>query len=228
MPTKKELLTMLLIDLNLYKAKLRQRMYMRQWSRARSKTWFEGKNPGREKSTPEVLWSKVDIKGEDDCWEWQGFKNKEGYGRTWIKDKGYYAHRVIYDLAYPNTITLSAPKDKNAHGYLMHSCDNPSCCNPKHLSVCTHADNMADKKAKGRSQIFRSGEGPNCKLTIDDARAIRQAYLNGERTVDIAKRYGLSVSPIKLLLRGRSYKEADGSTVSVIHQYPWNKGIKNA
>ena len=32
----------------------------------------------------------------------------------------------------------------------MHSCDNPICCNPKHLSKGTHKDNSDDKVRKNR------------------------------------------------------------------------------
>jgi hypothetical protein len=164
-------------------------------------------NAGRPANTPEILWSKVDKKGDDECWNWKGYKNGGKYGRTWINDRGYYAHRVIYDLVYPNTITLSAPKDSDESGFLLHTCDNPSCCNPKHLFVGTHADNMADKVAKNRQKKFPTDHGPRCKLSMAQAREIRKLRKNGVSARELAKKYEISLPSIKTLLRGDSYKE---------------------
>jgi hypothetical protein len=181
--------------------------------RARDREAYKAKvarevgNAGRPANTPDVLWSKVNIKGEDECWNWKGYKNDGGYGRTWIEDRGYYAHRVIFNLAYPNTITLSAPKDSDEAGFLLHTCDNPSCCNPKHLFVGTHADNMADKVAKNRQAKFPSGKAPRCKLSMAQAREIRQLRKDGVSARDLAQRYEISLPSIKTLLRGHSYKE---------------------
>jgi len=164
-------------------------------------------NKGRPANTPEVLWSKVDKKGEDDCWNWLGYKNNEGYGRTWINDHGYYAHRVIFNLAFPKTITLNAPESTADSGFLLHTCDNPSCCNPKHLFVGTHADNMADKVAKGRSPDFSGDKGPRAKLTMTQAREARQLRKEGISTKELAVRFGISLPSMKTLLAGKSYKE---------------------
>ena len=82
---------------------------------------------GRPENTPETLWSKVDKRGPDECWPWKGVVEKSGYGRTWIGDVGYYAHRVIFDLANPGQIERKAPTNKKANGFLMHLCDNPIC-----------------------------------------------------------------------------------------------------
>ena len=164
-------------------------------------------NAGRPANTPNVLWSKVDKKSEDECWNWNGYKNEQGYGRTWIDGFGYYAHRVIFNLACPNIITLSAPKDTDESGFLLHTCDNPSCCNPKHLFVGTHADNMADKAAKGRTPDFSGDKVPRAKLSMVQAREIRRLRKTGISARELSKIYELSLPSIKTLLRGDSYKE---------------------
>jgi HNH endonuclease len=162
-------------------------------------------NAGRPVNTPDVLWSKVDKKGPNECWPWNGYKNEQGYGRTWIDDKGYYAHRVIFNLAFPNVIQISAPKDTEETGFLLHKCDNPCCCNPSHLFVGTHGDNMADKAAKGRSPDFSGDNGPRCKLTMQQANEIRQRRKNGVSAKQLAVESGISLSSIKTLLAGKSY-----------------------
>lgn len=162
-------------------------------------------NPGRPANTPDVLWEKVEIKQPHECWPWKGYKNEEGYGRTWIDDKGYYAHRVIFNLVHPNVIQLSAPKNTHDEGFLLHTCDNPICCNPKHLFVGTHADNMADKVAKGRLPDFSGDNGPRCKLTMEQANEIRQKRKDGISAKQLAKDYGISLSSTKTLLAGKSY-----------------------
>jgi hypothetical protein len=136
-----------------------------------------------------------------------GFKNNQGYGRTWIDDKGYYAHRVIFNLVNPETIELSAPKDRFAFGYLLHSCDNPCCCNPNHLSVGSHQDNMDDMVTKGRVHDFKGDKGPRCKLTMSQAREIRRLRKENISAKELAKIYEISLPSIHTLLRGDSYKE---------------------
>ena len=172
---------------------------------ARHKNGIVG-NPGRPANTPELLWSKVEKKGEDECWPWQGYNNGK-YGRVEINDKSYYAHRVIFNLANPGKIDLNAPKDTDEYGFIMHSCDNPICCNPKHLLIGTHADNMADKVSKGRQKFFPADTGPRCKLTMEQARQARQLRKDGMSVMNLAKQFGISLASMKSLLKGDSYKE---------------------
>lgn len=164
-------------------------------------------NSGKPENTPKVLWSKVNIKSDDECWEWKGFKNYQGYGRTWINDKGYYAHRVIFNLAYPNTIDLNAPKSTLEYGFILHRCDNPSCCNPKHLFLGTHKDNMEDKVRKGRTPDFSEDNGPRCKLTMEQAMEARNLRKTGVSAKNLAEQFGISLSSMKTLLANKSYIE---------------------
>ena len=184
----------------------------REYQRAfyeRKKNGEGPRSPGRPKSTPEVLWNKVEKKGENDCWNWLGYKNVQGYGRVQINDYSYYAHRVIFNLTNPGVIQLNAPKSADECGFLLHTCDNPSCCNPKHLWVGTHKDNMVDKSRKGRCPDFNGDKGPRAKLTMAQAREARKLKKNGMNTRDLAKQFGLSLPSMKTLLRGDSYKETE-------------------
>jgi hypothetical protein len=162
---------------------------------------------GRLPNVPIVLWSKVDKGDPDECWEWLGYKNKEGYGRTWINDKGYYAHRVIYNLAFPGQIDLNAPKSTNEKGFVLHKCDNPSCCNPNHLYVGDYFDNGRDKAQRRRCPDFSGDKGPRCKLTMEQARQARELRAQGHSVRNLAIQFGISLPSMKSLLRGLSYKE---------------------
>lgn len=164
-------------------------------------------NAGTPRNTPEVLWSKVDIRGPDECWPWKGFTNEQGYGRTWFGDKGYYAHRVIYNLAHPGEIELSAPKDHSLSGFMMHSCDNPPCCNPAHLKPATRKENMADSSQKGRRPDFRGTLGPRAKLTEDDVIQIRNAVKIGTTRKALELLFEVSRATIDGVLSGRHYRD---------------------
>lgn len=163
---------------------------------------------GRPVNTPDVLWSKVDVRGEGECWPWKGYINSQGYGRTWVNDKGYYAHRVIFNLAAPGVISLAAPKSKYDKGFILHICDNPICCNPSHMALGDYADNARDRAAKGRSGDFKKDKGPRCLITMDQAREIRHLRATeNTSTRELAERYGLSIPSIQSLIAGKTYRE---------------------
>lgn len=87
--------------------------------------------------------------GPDACWPFRGVRLR-GYGRIGVRrGERYFAHRVAYELEY-GRITKRArhtPEDT----LVMHICDNPPCCNPKHLRPGSPKDNIDDMYAKGRA-----------------------------------------------------------------------------
>jgi len=77
-----------------------------------------------------------------ECWLWQGYVNRDGYGV--IQDG---RHRVaVHRWSYENV------GDNGSLGkYLArHKCDNPLCCNPSHLEPGTHQQNSQDIIDRGR------------------------------------------------------------------------------
>ena len=78
------------------------------------------------------------------CWIWTGGIDKDGYGRGFRAEGSRKpgAHCFAYERTY-GAIPLGL--------FVLHSCDNPRCVNPEHLSLGTHADNMADMMRKGRN-----------------------------------------------------------------------------
>lgn len=98
---------------------------------------------------------------EGDCWIWTKGTNKFGYGRVMITERPYHsyqesAHRLAYVFHKGETI----PKGR----VIMHTCDNRACINPDHLVMGTQSENLADMRAKGRSDMtFRRKARPESK-----------------------------------------------------------------
>lgn len=88
------------------------------------------------------FWGAVDKSaGPDGCWPYLGFLKWDGYGWVRRAGKNIAAHRYAWTLTH-------GPIKGGAH--VLHACDRPACCNPAHLSLGTHDDNMAEMKKKGR------------------------------------------------------------------------------
>ncbi len=106
---------------------------------------------------------------DDECWEWQRGYNQDGYGQAFVDGATRRVHRLVYALFYePIPPGL----------YVLHSCDNPSCCNPYHLRLGTQHDNMSD--ATERDRFFRKGEANGrCNLSDQLVIDIRKIYSSG-------------------------------------------------
>lgn len=95
----------------------------------------------------ERFWSKVDRRGADECWPWNGRRNHKHYGRISEWRDGKKAHRAATQVAWELHHGQPFPAGKIA----CHSCDNPPCVNPAHIWPGTDLENSTDKILKGRS-----------------------------------------------------------------------------
>lgn len=169
------------------------------------------------------LWSKVAITDKQSCWEWQAHRNNLGYGMFGIGQKVWLAHRVAW-LAVGGELPPGA--------VLLHSCDNPACCNPHHLSVGTQTDNMRDCIAKGRGwpvKRYQRGES-NCrsKLTESDVSEIRRICAEGKTShSELAERFGVSRSLIGFIVSGKVWTHLTNETASVKYKQPPLRGSKH-
>ena len=148
------------------------------------------------------FWVKVKTGSADECWPWMFGIDSRGYGHLQFNGGPMRAHRVAYQLAKGEI-----PKGEGHHGtVVMHMCDNKLCCNPEHLRLGSHADNMADMKAKGRRAGIGTGaHNGRAKLTLEQARAIK-ADKRGKRT--IAKQFDVSPAQVQRIRLGKQWVAA--------------------
>jgi hypothetical protein len=122
----------------------------------------------KAKSVDERFWSRVEK--TDRCWNWLLGCDKDGYGFFFVsaEKSNVKAHRFAYSLLHPEEDIVGK--------LILHSCDNPKCVNPAHLSSGTAQDNMNDKMKRGRwkggrpsgskcSQKFKRNHKPTLLLT---------------------------------------------------------------
>lgn len=141
---------------------------------------------GRHARDPyQRFWAGVERGGLNDCWLWQysGCGKFYEYGKTTLDGKRMTAHRAAYILSYgdiPDGLEV------------CHTCDNGKCCNPMHLWLGTHTDNMRDKMRKGRGNHQIGEVNHAAKLTEQDVLEIREWLKQGMSQREAARRKGVS------------------------------------
>jgi hypothetical protein len=92
------------------------------------------------------FWSKVERRGDGECWLWTAGKTAQGYGSLRIRPHHHLAHRYAYANLVgpiPDGMTIEHDchtRDKTCAGGDM--CPHRACVNPAHLKVVTLAENI--------------------------------------------------------------------------------------
>jgi hypothetical protein len=94
------------------------------------------------------------------CWNWQGWTDKDGYGRITVRppNKHLRTHRATYEAVHgpiPTGLTID------------HLCRNRRCCNPDHLEAVTFHENVRRRPNNGLLSHCKYGHpmnGPNLRI----------------------------------------------------------------
>lgn len=143
----------------------------------------------------ERFMAKVD-KTDGGCWEWVASKKGGGYGAFYLNGRLHGAHRASLFLF--RGLDLSTPLDA------MHSCDNPSCVNPDHISYGTRAENMVDASVKGRIvrvQDWRGALNPKSKLPEGCVQEVVESVSAGMTRKEASTKFGVSAVRVGQILK---------------------------
>ena len=160
------------------------------------------------------FWEKVDKSPghgqRGDCWVWTAYRDRDGYGNFHIEAHPEKAHRVSYRIS---------KGDIPAGIFVLHSCDNPPCVNPEHLSLGTVQDNSDQMVARGRAptgdqhwahvhpEKVRHGSRINTtKLTVGQVQEIRQRCAFGTTYAALGREYGVYPSTIRRVANRKCWK----------------------
>lgn len=144
------------------------------------------------------FWAYVRPGPVDQCWEWLASLDGRGYGQLRGEARTLKAHRVAYEKAVgpiPDGLLI------------RHSCHNPKCCNPAHLSTGTDADNHKDMVEAGRHFVPEPRKGEqnhSSKLTEALVKEIRSR--GDESLSELAMAYNVSKQTIHAIKTRRTWK----------------------
>lgn len=144
------------------------------------------------------FWTRVTVLSETECWVWIGCIDN-GYGKFTYMGHEIGSHRYAATFRFGQV-----PKGM----HVCHHCDNRKCCNPSHLFIGTHADNVHDMYLKGRQNPEVGSSRYNAKLTEEKVLRIKREARNRYPgwIAKIAKELGINHSGICAILSGKTWK----------------------
>ena len=121
------------------------------------------------------------------CWLWTYHTNSKGYGVVKVNKKDCKAHRISFQ-EFVGDIPDGA--------IVMHTCDNPSCVNPRHLRIGTYSDNTRDMYLKNRFPLQKINAEVANKI-YEDCKLMKQK--------DVAEKYGVGFRTVSAIATGKTW-----------------------
>ena len=165
--------------------------------------------PGEETPTEGYFLARVDRSGGPDaCWPWTGHVNAGGYGSAEAWGARWAASRLAWTLANGRPVPAGL--------VVRHSCDNPICCNAKHLTLGTQAENAADRDTRGRrrTRTSRGEDNGQCAMTPDEVLRARRLRAVGWTYEAIAEELGKPERTVRNAVTGRTWAHLPGAVPS--------------
>jgi len=141
------------------------------------------------------------------CHPWTLALDRDGYGDFW-PDTGtrVRAHRFALELKLGRRL---GDGEVARHARV---CTSRACCNGRHLTPGTIADNVQDREDAGRTALGeRNG---NAKLTAEDIVAIRARAAAGGGPEEIAGDWGVGPRCIRRILAGETWRHVSAAVAS--------------
>lgn len=146
-----------------------------------------------EKSSVEEECKNPNVEGK--CRTWIKSKSTDGHGRMLMFGKSAMVHRVAFYLNHIGEDIFDNIDDPKYSIY--HLCGNKSCINADHLKRGTN------KEVQDHFKSIKERKGQ--RLNETQVKEIIERLCNGEKIVDIAKRYNVPSSIISPIQNGKSW-----------------------
>jgi hypothetical protein len=133
------------------------------------------------------FWSKIKTGDPDECWPWQAGLSY-GYGTFGCRGQTWRAHKLAFLLS-GGILTPEKP-------WVLHTCDNKVCCNPRHLYAGDPGDNSADYTVRGRG----------C-LTLEQIETLEALVNTGEKIMGkkYQRQYNVSAATLHKIKYGQHF-----------------------
>jgi hypothetical protein len=153
-------------------------------------------------SEQERFMKRVVVSGSG-CWPFVTSSKSGWYGRLHWPGRGtgyVYAHRLAFELFHG---VIPGEKD------VLHSCDNPPCCNPAHLHLgdaTNNAREMVDRNRWSNGIRPRGEANSKARLTNDKVVQIRALAASNMSYRKIATEFSICPATVAQVVRRKTWR----------------------